>query len=149
MSEGGGASRTTELAAGTSAATDVSLLEHVRVMFLAERELAESRRTSDQKLADAVRAGDVEAVRTAFAAQQELTKAHNGLLRRMELLVETFATKEAVDRRFSTVDEATDKRTDNFDERFKKIEAWQAKVTGAVGIVAAIGLTNFIKVWFP
>lgn len=137
--EGGGASRTTESAAGTSTATDVSLLEHVKGMILAERTLMDERRVADQALAKALRDGDVKAVSVAFTAQETLTKAHNGLLRKMEVLVETFPTKESMDRRFGTMADLREKDLEAIGLRFTKLETWQAKATGAILIVSAVG----------
>lgn len=127
--EGGGASQTTEPASGSSAATDVSLRQHFEALLRASRELDVALRQSDRELQTALRASDLEAVRTALTAQKELASAHNDLLRKMEKLVETFIPKDVAEQRFS------------------RIEAWQAKLTGGMLVLGAIGLSNLVKVW--
>lgn len=82
------------------------------------RELSASQRTSDKL-----------AVETALTAAKELSQAHNGLLRKIEKLIETFPTKEVVEARFS------------------RVESFQAKMTGGLIVVGAVGLGNFIRVW--
>jgi hypothetical protein len=114
----GGASRSTNPAAGTSSATDVSLREHFEAL-----------RAADGKLAEALRSGDQEALRTALTAAKELASAHNGLLRKMELRDEAFVTKDTVD------------------TRFKRLEAWQARIAGGIVAVGAIGIANLVKIW--
>jgi hypothetical protein len=78
------------------------------------RELGTSQRTADKL-----------AVETALTSAKELSEAHNGLLRKMELQTEKFATREEVDR----------------------LRAWQARATG-IGIALGAGvLANVIKLW--
>jgi hypothetical protein len=78
-----------------------------------------------KELQQAHRAGDKEAVTKAFDAASELSKSHNDLLRKMEKLTESFATKQDLGR----------------------LTQWQAKVSGGLLVVAAVGVANFVKVW--
>lgn len=85
--EGGGASRSTDPAAGSSAATDVSLREHLEARIVALDRLHESQRADDQT-----------ALTKALESAQELAAKHNDLIRQMERKDATYATKEDIDR---------------------------------------------------
>lgn len=145
--DGGGASHSTEPAAGTSTATDISLYQHVLGMIHAERVLTNQQLQAHADMAKALREGDMKAVETAFEANKSLTTAHNGLLRKMELLVETFSTREAVARQIGAVTELLEKAQEGDDARFKRLEDWKSKVTGGIAVIAAIGIANFVKIW--
>jgi hypothetical protein len=145
--EGGGASPSTQWATGSSTGTDVSLHAHLVGLIAADRALTDERFKSAEAMAVALRAADIEAVKKAFTANESLTQAHNGLLRKMELLVETFPTREALDRRLGAVSSQLAQEGEAMDARFKRLEAWQSKMTGAGLLLAAVGLGNFVKVW--
>lgn len=70
-----------------------------------------------------------EALGVAKAEATERLTAHNGLLDKMEAQAATFALRETSD------------------ERFRRLEQWQAKINGALLLVAAVGLANLVKVW--
>lgn len=145
--DGGGASRTTEAAAGTSAATDVSLHSHLLGVIQAERVLTNSQISGVAEMAKALRTSDMAAVAVAFEANKALTTAHNDLLRRMELQGEQFATREAVRRQIDTVGEQIENGQSNDDKRFKRLESWQSKLTGGMIVLGFIGISNLIKIW--
>jgi thioredoxin-like negative regulator of GroEL len=104
-----------------------------------------------EELWTAHRDGDREAVEKAFASATKLSEAHNDLLRKMEKLSETFATRESVD---SALDALVDSRREARDAeektanvRFTRLEQWQAKITGGMLVLGAIGLSNFVRLW--
>lgn len=111
-------------------------IRELRALRDADRDLHQKLRAADQELANSRRAGDLENVRTALAAAQELGKVHNGLLRRMEVLTESFATKEAVQRQFEVLT-----------ARFARIDSWMAKLTGAGTLLALVGVAQLAR-WF-
>jgi flagellar motility protein MotE (MotC chaperone) len=94
MSEGGGASRSTDPARGTSEATDVSLREFIEQRFVGLEKRLDERRDTDQT-----------AVKIAKETADAALEAHNQLIKRMEVqaaesqrqldkLTDTYATKE-------------------------------------------------------
>ena len=87
LPEGGGASRSTDPAAGTSSATDVSLREYLSSRVDALDRLIQSQRTDDQTALD-----------KALDAAKELAGKHNDLLRQMDRKDATYATKADIDR---------------------------------------------------
>lgn len=133
---GGGASRSTDPAAGSSAATDVSLREYVMAAIGSmdrhlTAELAALRRETVSAQANAK-----EAVGLASEEAKERLASHNGLIDQMQQLSGTFVTREILDT-----------QRDANDERIKRIESWQARMTGALVLVSVIGVANLVKLW--
>jgi hypothetical protein len=125
MDEGGGASRSTDPAAGSSAATDVSLREHFEALRQCDRELARERMLNLRDIAIVRREGDQFAISTALASAKELAEKHNDLIRSAEKKDETYATKIDLDR----------------------LANIQSKMIGGLIVIAAIGLTNLVRLW--
>lgn len=122
---GGGASRSTDPAAGSSAATDVSLREHFAALREADRELARERLAHQREVARLVREADKEAIDKALEASKELAEKHNDLIRAGERKDESYATKTDVNR----------------------LENWQSKMTGGLVLIGVVGVANLTKVW--
>lgn len=110
--EGGGASRSTDPASGSSAATDVSLREYLAAQTVALKELMQAHRAADQL-----------AIKTALDSAHLLAEKHNDLIRQQERKDATYATKKDLER----------------------VESWQAKITGGLVVVGAIGVANLVK----
>jgi hypothetical protein len=112
--------------------SDVPLREHTEALRRADRELADERdrRYGTQRAADQV------ALDKALAAARELAQAHNDLIRKQEVLVGTFATKDAIEDRLGHVG-----------DRFSRLEDWQARLTGGLIVVSVIGVANLVKLW--
>lgn len=116
--EGGGASRSTDPAAGTSSATDVSLREFIGLRF-----------TELEKRLDERRATDMQAVLVAKESADAQLEAHNQLIRQMrqqateaqrqlDKLTDTYATKENL----GTLEMLIDERLKSIDGRLQTIE---------------------------
>lgn len=133
---GGGASRSTDPAAGSSAATDVSLRE-----FLSEQvrnldrnltsEINSLRRETSLANTNAEKAIEVAAHEAA-----ERLAAHNGLIEQMRQQAQQFSSRESLDD-FKDVAE----------KRWSRIERFQASLMGAILLVSLIGIANLVKVW--
>jgi len=127
---GGGASRTTDPAAGSSAATDVSLREYIGALIAAlDRQVnteIEALRRETQTAAEGART----AVEKAEAAQEH----------RLDLLNEF---------RAQAADEAQKyAQRDVVEPRIDKLEAALSRAYGGLFVVAFVGIANLIKVWF-
>ena len=134
--QGGGASRSTDPGAGSSAATDVSLREYLAVRIDAldrhlVSEIAALRRESELANSNAEKAIEV----AAQEAKERLI-AHNGLIEQMRQQATFFANREAVD---------ADR--DSTDKRFGRIERFQASLMGGLFLLSLIGIANLVKVW--
>ena len=125
IDEGGGASRSTDPAAGTSQATDVSLREFIDQRFIGLEKRLDERRASDQ-------AAVVIAKQTADAALE----AHNQLIhqmrgqaiesqRQLDKLTDTYATKENL----KTLEQLIDQRLESIDTRLGSIESASGSYT--------------------
>lgn len=118
IEEGGGASRSTDPAAGTSSATDVSLREFIEQRF----------RDLERRL-DERRASDAQAVAIAKETADAALEAHNQLIRQMrgqateaqrqlDKVTDTFATKDNL----QTLELLIDQRLKSIDGRLQGIE---------------------------
>lgn len=96
---------------------------------------------------DSLRAADLAALQAALATAEKAVlvasgeskdrlTSHNGLIAQMEKLQATFATRDAL----ADLKEAMDRR-------LVAAERFQAKITGALILVGAIGVANLVKVW--
>lgn len=134
--EGGGASRSTEAASGSSAPTDVSLREY------ASRDLWWLDRHTTAEI-DALRRETVSANKNAEKAIEVADREakqrlddHNGLIGKMEAQASTFATRESLD----DFKGATD-------DRLRRFEKFQAMLAGGGLVLGFIGVANLVKVW--
>lgn len=135
---GGGASRSTDPAAGSSAATDVSLREYFGSLIhsldrFVTAEIAALRRETGTANQVAERA-----ITVAADEAKERLASHNGLIEQMRVKDEGFATKT------SLVD-----YKEAADLRFGRLEKFQAMIVGALILVSGIGVANVVKVWGP
>jgi hypothetical protein len=145
--EGGGASRSTDPAAGTSAATDVSLREYLggRIEALDRHvtsELAALRRETHAANMAAERAIEV-----AAEEAKERLAAHNGLIEQMRQQATQFASRESLENFKQERHSALDSFKDETDKRFGRLERFQATLTGGFLLVSFIGVANLVKVW--
>lgn len=145
--DGGGASRSTDPAAGSSAATDVSLREYLMALLHAQdrhltSEIAALRRETMQ----ANTAAD-EAIQVAKEEAKERLLAHNGLIEQMRQKEQSFASRESLEHFITERREALDTHKEEVDKRFGRLERFQATLTGGLIFVSFIGVANLVKVW--
>lgn len=134
--EGGGASRSTDPAAGSSAATDVSLREYVAVLVASlDRHLTAELQALRRETAEANRTAE-KAIHVAALEASERLAAHNGLIEQMQDAQAHFASREMFEAQRETVE-----------RRFSRLERFQAMLTGGLLLISAIGVANLVKVW--
>jgi hypothetical protein len=144
---GGGASRSTDPASGSSAATDVSLREHVTLLVNSldrhlTSEIAALRRETTQANRNSERAIEV-----AAEEAKERLAAHNGLIEQMRQQANAFASRESLDDFKAERHQALDTFKAEADKRFGRIEKFQAMLTGGMLLISVIGVANVVKVW--
>ncbi len=144
---GGGASRSTDPAAGSSAATDVSLREYLGVRIEAldrhvSSEIAALRRETILANENAERA-----ISVAKDEAAERLLAHNGLIEQMRDQAGQFATRESLDDFKRERHQALDTFKDEADKRFGRVERFQAMMIGGMILISTIGIANLVKVW--
>lgn len=145
--QGGGASRSTDPASGTSAATDVSLREYVgtRLESLDRHitaEIAALRRETH-----AANSAAEQAIEVAKEEAKERLMAHNGLIEQMRHQAQQFASRESLEAFKAERHAALDAFKDEADKRFGRIERFQAMLIGGMLLVSFLGIANLVKVW--
>lgn len=134
--EGGGASRSTDPAAGSSAATDVSLREYVATMVSALDRHLTAEIQSLRRETQAANENSAKAIEVAAHEAAERLAAHNGLIEQMQKQGGTFATREALE---------TFRDTNN--TRVGRMERFQAMLTGGMLLAVFIGSAALVKVF--
>lgn len=144
---GGGASRSTDPAAGSSAATDVSLREYVMSTIASldrhtTAEIASLRRETHLANENAEKA-----IGVAKEEAAERLAAHNGLIEQMRQQAEAFASREALENFKAERHMALDAFKDEADKRFGRIERFQSMLVGGMLLLSFIGIANLVKIW--
>ena len=156
--EGGGASRSTDPAAGSSAATDVSLREYLGAQIANLDHHLTAEINSLRRETTLANANSEKAISLAADEANERLKAHNGLIEQMRQQAEaseraaaTLANSFARQETFSEFKDANDKRIQDLmkanDLRVGRIERFQAMLAGGLILASFIGVANIIKVW--
>ena len=131
MEEGGGASRSTDPAAGSSAATDVSLREYLTALINAVEQRSDQRFESMRVM-----------VETAFStAQTAIDKAEAATDRRLEGMNEfrdslsdqasRFVTKEQIDLLVGKIEAEIARNREDLDALAKRIDIRQGQLEGS------------------
>jgi hypothetical protein len=145
--EGGGASRTTDPASGTSAATDVSLREYLNIRIDALDRHLTYELASLRREASAAHQNSEQAINVAAQEAKERLMAHNGLIDQMQEQATHYASRESQEALRDKLEASVDDAKLSFNYRLSRLENWQAKMVGGIGVVAAIGIANLVKVW--
>ena len=127
---GGGASRSTDPAAGSSAATDVSLREYI----------AQTINALDRQITTELKALRRETQTARENARAAVQKAEQAQERRLDLLNEFRAQAADESRKYA--------QRDVVEPRIEKLEAALSRAYGGLFVVAFVGIANLIKVWF-
>ena len=145
--EGGGASRSTDPAAGTSSATDVSLREYLgtRIDSLDRHVTAEL--SALRRETHAANLAAERAIAVAAEEAKERLAAHNGLIEQMRQQAQQFASRESLENFKSERHQALDSFKDETDKRFSRGEKFQAMLIGGILLLSFIGIANLVKVW--
>jgi hypothetical protein len=152
--DGGGASRSTDPAAGTSSATDVSLREYLTALIQAAEIRSDARFEAMQ-----------DAVRTAFGeSQKAITKAETATEKRFESVNEfrsaltdqatRFVTRDALASLSDKLQAGIDRNRDDLDTLSQRLDLQQGETSGArltkasfyVGVTLAVGIIGLLIV---
>ena len=144
---GGGASRSTDPAAGSSAATDVSLREYVISRMDALDRHITAELSALRRETAAANAAAERAVQVAADEAKERLAAHNGLIEQMRHQAQEFASRESLDNFKAERHVALDTFRDESDKRFGRLERFQSMLVGGMLLISFIGIANLVKVW--
>jgi len=145
--EGGGASRSTDPAAGSSAATDVSLREYLGGRIEALDRHVTSELSALRRETQAANQAAERAIEVAAEEAKDRLAAHNGLIEQMRQQAASFASRESLDNFKAERHNALDAFKDETDKRFGRIERFQAMLIGGFVLVSTIGVANLVKIW--
>lgn len=132
-SEGGGASRSTDPAFGTSSATDVSLREYTSEKVESLRELTELRFQAQEK-----------ALELQATEYQRRLSGLNNEAARIDQAVQKNVSRDTWDAFYDRYILGHDA----LDLRIKEAERFSAKLVGGLFVVSVIGVANLVKIWF-
>lgn len=145
--EGGGASRSTDPASGSSAATDVSLREYIGTQIAAlDRHMA-GELTALRRETNAANVAAERAIGVAADEAKERLAAHNGLIEQMRQQAQLFASRESLESFKAERHAALESFKEEADRRFGRIERFQSMLIGGMLIVSFVGIANLVKVW--
>jgi len=144
---GGGASRSTDPAGGTSSATDVSLREYVASEIRALDRHLTSEIGALRRETQVANATSAHAVEVAAHEAAERLLAHNGLIEQMRQQAETQATLVAAQASNFATRESLDDFKETNDRRLARLERFQAMLAGGLVLASFIGIANLVKVW--
>lgn len=144
---GGGASRTTDPAAGSSAATDVSLREYLGARIEALDRHMVSELAALRRETHAANLAADRAIEVAADEAKERLAAHNGLIEQMRHQAQQFASRESLENFKAERHQALDSYKDENDKRFGRIERFQAMLIGGMLLVSTVGIANLVKIW--
>ena len=133
---GGGASRSTDPAAGTSSATDVSLREFMTMMVSSLDAHMRAELEALRRETIAARESSDRAVQIAAQEATDRLAAHNGLIDQMQQQQATFVPRESFEERRQTID-----------QRLGRLERFQAALGGGLILLSFIGIANLVKLW--
>lgn len=134
--QGGGASRSTDPAYGSSSGTDVSLREYINASTNALDRHFTSEVQALRRETESARQASDRAIEVAAHEAAERLAAHNGLIEQMRQQANTFSTRESVD----DYKEAADRR-------LARVERFQYMLTGGMLFAVFIGAASLVKVF--
>ena len=129
--EGGGASRTTEVAAGTSSATDVSLREYLVAQIDAAEKRSEQRFESMKHQIDAAFAASQTAIDKADQATEKRFEGVNEFRAALSDQASRFVTQDALAALADKLQASIERNREDLDQLSKRIDVRQGEIQGS------------------
>lgn len=124
--------------------SDRNLREHVRTQVGQVKDAL----VAAQRENSITYAAQEKATQVALTEATKLAQTHNDLIRQMEKKDATYATKEALHQFKDERELRFDTLRDTYEPRFQRIETFQIRLGTIAALLAVIGLSNLIKLWF-
>ena len=131
MDEGGGASRSTDPAAGSSAATDVSLREYVTLMVEAERVRVNERFLSVEKLTDQAFSNSQRAIDKADLATEKRFEGVNEFRAALSDQASRFVTTEQLQVVQEKLEAGYQRNREDIDKQATRLDLREGEITGS------------------
>jgi hypothetical protein len=129
--EGGGASRSTDPAAGTSSATDVSLREHLTSLINAAEERSDQRFESMKAMVETAFKVSESAIEKAEAADNKRFDSMNEFNTRIDTILSNTVTRETVDALIGKLESEIDRNREDLDQLSKRIDLREGQAAGS------------------
>jgi hypothetical protein len=129
--DGGGASRSTDPAAGTSSATDVSLREYFTALLKAERDRVDDRFDSMQAAVDAAFDSSQRAIKVTNEAMERRFEGVNEFRETLSDQARSFVTKDVLDSMLDKLQSADDQNQKDIDALEKKFDKREGQEEGS------------------
>ena len=139
--EGGGASRSTDPAAGTSSATDVSLREHLVALINAAEQRSNQRFEAMKEQVDAAFAASQLAIDKADSATEKRFEGVNEFRAALSDQASRFVTQETLAALGDKLQTGIDRNREDLDQLSKRIDVRQGELQGSrltYGNIAAL-----------
>ncbi len=146
--EGGGASRTTDPAAGTSTATDVSLREYLTALISAAEKRSDERFEAMKAAVAASFDSSEKAILKAEAADKTRFESFNEFNQRIDTILSNTVTRETLDALLEKLESAITRNREDLDALSKRIVLREGEIQGQrltygnmaaiVGVIGAI-----------
>ncbi len=138
---GGGASRTTDPAAGTSTATDVSLREYLTALISAAEKRSDERFEAMKAAVAASFDSSEKAILKAEAADKTRFESFNEFNQRIDTILSNTVTRETLDALLEKLEQAIARNREDLDALSKRIAIREGEIHGqrlTYGNIAAI-----------
>ncbi len=129
--EGGGASRTTDPAAGTSSATDVSLREHLTALISAAEQRSDARFDAMKATVEAAFLNAQTALEKAEAATENRFQGVNEFRATLSDQATHFVTRETLDALVGKLEQQISRQREDLDALGKRIDVRQGVIEGS------------------
>ncbi len=138
IEEGGGASRTTDSAAGSSAATDVSLREYLTSLIQAAELRSDARFDQMKEMVDAAFQSSQKAIEKADTATEKRFEGVNEFRAQLADQAGKFVTRETMDALIDKLAQQIDRNRQDLDSLEKRIDLRQGEIQGTSFTMARI-----------
>ena len=138
MDEGGGASRTTDPAAGTSSATDVSLREYLTSLIQGAERRADARFEAMQRSVDAAFSASQLAIDKANEATEKRFQGVNEFRAQLADQAGSFVSRQTVDALVEKLESQIDRNREDLDLLSKRIDVRQGELSGSQTIKSTL-----------
>lgn len=144
IDEGGGASRSTDPASGTSSATDVSLREYLTSLILAAEKRSDARFDQMKEMVDTAFSSSQKAIEKAEMATERRFEGVNEFRAQLSDQATRFVTRETLDALIEKLEAQIDRNRSDLDDLSKRVDLRQGELRGTeftmTRIITAVSL---------
>jgi hypothetical protein len=129
--QGGGASRSTDPASGTSSATDVSLREYLTALINAAEKRSDARFEAMKNAVDAAFESSEKAILKAEDADKTRFESFNEFNQRIDTILSNTVTKQTMDVLIEKLESQINRNREDLDALSKRVDVRQGELQGS------------------